>query len=83
MYSGLFDLDAAFSHVRLCRSIINPNLGFVLSLETFAEQLRNGATPYVPRAPPPSFPLFFCVLSNQRKKKPSGDFVVQNPSSDR
>eukprot|EP01061_Rhynchopus_euleeides_P017718 TRINITY_DN29376_c0_g1_i1.p1 TRINITY_DN29376_c0_g1~~TRINITY_DN29376_c0_g1_i1.p1 ORF type:complete len:217 (+),score=45.51 TRINITY_DN29376_c0_g1_i1:193-843(+) len=34
-----FDLDAAFDHVRLCRSIINPNLGFVLSLETFAQQL--------------------------------------------
>eukprot|EP01064_Diplonema_japonicum_P035333 TRINITY_DN763_c12_g1_i1.p1 TRINITY_DN763_c12_g1~~TRINITY_DN763_c12_g1_i1.p1 ORF type:complete len:240 (+),score=39.31 TRINITY_DN763_c12_g1_i1:473-1192(+) len=32
-------LDDAFNYVRDKRSIINPNLGFVLSLETFAQQL--------------------------------------------
>ena len=34
-----YGLDDAFSHVRSKRAIINPNLGFVLSLETFARQL--------------------------------------------
>eukprot|EP01059_Diplonema_ambulator_P028351 TRINITY_DN47127_c0_g1_i1.p1 TRINITY_DN47127_c0_g1~~TRINITY_DN47127_c0_g1_i1.p1 ORF type:complete len:240 (+),score=37.37 TRINITY_DN47127_c0_g1_i1:444-1163(+) len=33
------ELDDAFNFVRNKRSIINPNLGFVLSLETFAQQL--------------------------------------------
>ena len=39
MQSQNLQLDEAFDFVRCCRSIINPNIGFVLSLETFAAQL--------------------------------------------